>query len=168
MPRGHWAGSVARPRARTWSRRSGARPTPGCGMSARWRCRRAGHSSSRQWFDGRPLLGPGQHKQQVRKPIRVAEHFRIVQLTTLLQADDATLRPAQHGASHIQGGGRRRPTRDDERIREWDAALEIDDLALDAAGEIPRDNHEMLLQLAVLGSIGRQLSADGEELALDP
>jgi hypothetical protein len=86
-------------------------------MSARWRCRRAGHSSSRQWFDGRPLLGPRQHEQQVRKPIRVAEHFRIAQLTALLQADDAALRPAQHRASNIQGGGRRRPTRDDKRIR---------------------------------------------------
>jgi hypothetical protein len=89
-------------------------------------------------------------------------------LTALLQTDDAALRPAQHGASHIQGRRRRRPTRDDEGIRQRDAALEVDDLALDAAGEIRGDNHEMLFQLVVLGSIGRKLGADREELALDP
>jgi hypothetical protein len=86
----------------------------------------------------------------------------------LLQTDNPALRPAQHGARNIQGGGRRRPTRDDERIRQWDAALEVDDLVLDAAGEIRRDNHEMLLQVAVLDRIGRQLRADREELALHP
>jgi hypothetical protein len=89
-------------------------------------------------------------------------------LTALLQTDDAALRPAQHGASHIQGRGRRGPSRDDKRIRQWNAPLEVDDLAFDPAGEIRRDDHEMLLQLVVFGSVGRQLGADGEELALDP
>jgi hypothetical protein len=86
----------------------------------------------------------------------------------LLQADDATFGAAQHRASHVEGGGGHRPARDDERIGQWNAALQVDDLALDAAGEIRGDDHEMLLQLAVLGSIGRQLGADREELALDP
>jgi hypothetical protein len=84
-----------------------------------------------------------------------------------LEADDATFGAAQHRASHVEGGGGRRPARDDERIGQWNAALKVDDLALDAAGEIRRDDHEMLLQLVVLGSIGRQLGADREELALD-
>jgi hypothetical protein len=43
----------------------------------------------------------------------------------------------------------------------------VDDLTLHAAGEVRRDNHEMLLQLVVLGRVGRQLGAHGEELALD-
>jgi hypothetical protein len=86
----------------------------------------------------------------------------------LLETDDPTLGAAQHGARHIQRCGRRRATRDDERIRQRNAALEVDDLALNAAREIRRDNHEVLLQLAVLGRIGRQLGADREELALDP
>ncbi len=86
----------------------------------------------------------------------------------MLETDDAALRPAQDGAGHIEGRGRRCATRDDERIRQWNAALELGDLALDTAGEIGRDDHEVLLQLVVLGSIGRQLGADREELALDP
>jgi hypothetical protein len=86
----------------------------------------------------------------------------------LLEADDAALRPAQHRPSDVEGRTRRGPSRDDERIRQWHAALEVDDLALDAAREIRRDDHEMLLQLVVVGGIGRQLGADREELALDP
>ncbi len=86
----------------------------------------------------------------------------------MLETNDAALRPAQDGASHIQGRGRRCATRDDERIRQWNAALELGDLALDAAGEIRRDDHEVLLQLLVLGRIGCQLGTDREELALDP
>jgi hypothetical protein len=86
----------------------------------------------------------------------------------LLETDDAALRPAQDGASHIEGRGRRCATWDDERIRQWNAALELDDLALEAAGEIRRDDHEVLLQLVVLGRIGCQLGANREELALDP
>jgi len=84
-----------------------------------------------------------------------------------LQADDAALRPAQHRARHVQRSGRRGPTRDDKGIRQWKATLEVDDLALDPAGEVRRDDHEVLLQLVVLGRIGRQLGAHGEELALD-
>lgn len=133
----------------------------------RWRWRRAGHSSSRQRFDRGPLLGPGQHEEQVREPVGVAQYFRIAQLAGLLQANDTTLGAAHHGTSYVQGGGRRRPTRDDERIRQWNAALQVDDLELDAAGEIRGDDHEMLLQLVVLSSIGRQLGADRKKLALD-
>src|SRR5438874_5712243 len=165
--RGRWAGSVARPRALSSSWRLRARPTPGCGTSARRRWRPAARSSSRQWFDSRPLLGPGQHEEQVREPIRVAQHFRIAQLTALLQADDAALRAAQHRARNVQRGGRWGATRDDEGIRQGKAALEVDDLALDPAAEVGRDDHELLLQLVVLGRIGCQLGAHGEELALD-
>src|SRR2546430_2212752 len=165
--RGRWAGSVARPRALSSSWRLRARPTPGCGTSARRRWRPAARSSSRQWFDSRPLLGPGQHEKQVREPIRVAQYFRIAQLTALLKADDAALRAAQHRARNVQRGGRGGPTRDDEGIRQRKAALEVDDLALDPAAEVRRDDHEMLFQLVVLGRIGRQLGAHGEELALD-
>jgi hypothetical protein len=89
-------------------------------------------------------------------------------LTALLQADDAALRPAQHCAGDVQRGGRRRPTWNHERIRQWNAALEVRDLGLDAAGEVRRDHHEVLLQLVVLGGVGRQLGANREELALDP
>lgn len=137
-------------------------------MSARWRCGRADHSSSRQRFNGCPLLGPGQHEEQVREPVRVAKHFRIAQLTALLQADDAALGAAQHGARHVQGSGCGCPTGDDERIRQWNTALQVDDLALDAAGEIRRDHHEMLLQLVVLGRVGCEFGAHREEFALDP
>src|SRR5256714_9487980 len=165
--RGRWAGSVARPRAPNSSWRSGARPTPGCGTSASRRCRRAARSSSRQWFDRRALLGSGQHEEQVREPIGVAQHFRVTQLTALLQADDAALRAAQHRARHVQRGGCGGPARDDESIRQWNTTLEVDDLTLHPAGEVRRDDHEMLLQLVVLGRVGRQLGAHGEELALD-
>src|SRR5438132_1862815 len=165
--RGRWAGSVARRRALTWRRRSGARPTPGCGTSARRRCRRAARSSSRQWFDRRALLGSGQHEEQVGEPIRVAQHLRVTQLTALLQANDAALRAAQHRARDVQRGGCGGPARDDESIRQWKAPLEVDDLTLHPAGEVRRDDHEVLLQLAVLGPVGRQLGAHGEELALD-
>lgn len=89
-------------------------------------------------------------------------------MTALLQAHDATLGPAQNGASHIQSRGRRCATRDDERIRQRNATLEVDDLTLDSAREIRRDDHEVLLQLVVLGRVGRQLGSDREELALDP
>jgi len=84
-----------------------------------------------------------------------------------LQADNAALGAAQHRASHIQRGARGGPTRDDEGIRQRNAALEVDDLALGAAREVRRDDQEVLLQLAVLGCIGRQLGTHGEELALD-
>src|SRR5256714_8007343 len=164
---GRWAGLVARRRALTWRRRSGARPTPGCGTSARRRCRRAARSSSRQWFDSRALLGSGQHEEQVGESIRVAQHLRVTQLTALLQANDAALRAAQHRARDIQRGGCGGPARDDESIRQWKATLEVDDLTLHPAGEVRRDDHEMLLQLVVLGPAGRQLGAHGEELALD-
>jgi hypothetical protein len=85
----------------------------------------------------------------------------------LLQADDAALGTTQHRASHVEGGGGGRAARDDERIGQLHAALQVDDLALDAAGEIRGDDHEMLFQLVVLGSIGRKLGADRKELALD-
>lgn len=86
----------------------------------------------------------------------------------MLQADDASFRPAQHRAGHVQGGGGRRPTGDHERIGQWNPTLEVRDLALDAAREVWRHHHEVLLQLVVLGGIGRQFGADGEQLALDP
>src|SRR5205823_4410125 len=73
----------------------------------------------------------------------------------------------QDRARNVQRGGRWGPTRDDEGVRQWKAALEVDDLALDPAGEVRRDDHEMLLQLVVLGRIGRQLGAHSEQLALD-
>src|SRR5437879_1999798 len=165
--RGRWAGWAARPRGVTWSRRSGARATPGCWTSARRRWRPAGHSSSRQRFDGRPLFGSGQHEQQVRESVRVAEHFRIVQLTALLEADDAALRASQHRARDIQGGRRLGATWNHEGIRQRNAALEVDDLELDPTGEVGRDDHEVLLQLAVLGRVSRQLGADREQLALN-
>ena len=86
----------------------------------------------------------------------------------MLQPDDASFRTAQHRTGHVQGRGGRRPTGDHERIGQWNPTLEVRDLALDATGELGRYDHEVLLQLVVLGGIGRELGADREQLALDP
>src|SRR5439155_18363454 len=83
---GRWAGSVARRRALTLSWRSGARRTPGCGTSARRRCSPAARSSSHQGFDGRPLLGSSQHKEQVREPERGRPSNRSEEHTSELQS----------------------------------------------------------------------------------
>jgi hypothetical protein len=85
-----------------------------------------------------------------------------VQLRALLQANDAALRPPQHGARHVEGRGRRRPTRDDERIRQRKAAFQVDDLTLGAAGKVGRHHREVLFQLGILGGVCRQLGTDGE------
>jgi hypothetical protein len=86
----------------------------------------------------------------------------------LLQANDASLGATQHGARDIEGRGRRGATRDDERIRQRDPALEVVDLGLQPARDIRRHHHEMLLQLVVLGRVRGQLGADREELTLHP
>jgi hypothetical protein len=76
-----------------------------------------GRSPSRQRFDGAAFLRPSQHEEQVGKPVGVAHHLRVAQLTRLLQADDPSLGAAHHGAGDVEGRGRRCTTGDDERIR---------------------------------------------------
>jgi len=89
-----------------------------------------------------------------------------VQLTSLLQPNDPALGAAQHGARDVEGRGGRRATGDDEGIGQRYPALEVVDLHFQPAGDVRRHDHEMLLQLVVLGAIGGQLGADGEELTL--
>src|SRR5438309_1535794 len=86
----------------------------------------------------------------------------------LLQPDDAAFSAPRHGPRHVERGAGRGTARDDEGIGQRDPALELGDLRLDPFGEIRGHDHEVLLQLVVLGRVGRQLGADREELALDP
>jgi len=85
-------------------------------------------------------FGDGPVKLAVAE-IRADLAFRVTATVRGRVGDDAGLADMLN----VQGGGRWRPTRDHERIRQWNAPLEVDDLGLDAAGEIRRDHHEMLL-----------------------
>ena len=46
--------------------------------------------------------------------------------------------------------------------------VEVIDLDFQPAGDVRRHDHEMLLELVVLGGVGCQLGANREELALHP
>src|SRR5437764_2700424 len=91
-----------------------------------------------------------------------------MQLSRLLKRHDATLRPSHHRTRHVELGGGRRATGDDEGIGQRKSSLQAGDLRLEPLRELWRDHHEVRFELAVLGGISRQLGAYREKLALDP
>ena len=124
--------------------------------------------ASAGFFHLREVVGRQQNRAIFADFFDVAQHLRIFELTRLLQPNDAALRSPGHRPGHVQRGGRRGSARDDEGVGQRDPLLELHDLVLDPPGEVSCHHHEVLLQLVVLGGVGRQLGADGEQLALDP
>jgi len=132
------------------------------------RSRRARRAACRQWFESRSLFGPSQHEDQIGQPVDVAQHLRILQPAGFAQAHNASFRTAQYRAGDVERRRGQRPARNHEGVRKRNPRFKVEGFPLHPAREFGRNGQEVFLQLRVFGGIGRQFSADREELALNP
>jgi hypothetical protein len=89
-----------------------------------------------------------------------------VQLTAAAEPNNPPFSSAEHGPGDVKRRSRNCAPWDHKGVRQWEPALQLRDLPFEAAGQLGRHDHEVLLELPILFRIGCELGANREELAL--
>jgi hypothetical protein len=114
------------------------------------------------------LLGdPGEHPDQVGKPVQIRQEVLSTEQSLGLEGDCAALCPTDDRAGKLEGSARPRLARDDELAGHLDPLLEVDDEGRQRLDHRRRDAGLAILEPIDRGGCRCQLGADHEQLTLE-